>query len=325
MSFSSSSLLRTYVIGLFMGTADGVPGVSGGTIALIAGVYLRLIDAINAVTPRNASKFLTALVRADVDSIREVLEETDAVFLLALGCGILTAVIIVTRIVTYANEHAPVVLFGIFFGLIAASVVVLARQLTLSESHHYGVALAGFLIAFVLSGDITLLEGNGAALVFVGGAFAVSAMILPGISGSLILVILGQYVFMSETLAEFTTHIGELVSGGTTTPLVDPGTTIAVFLAGGVIGLFTVARAIEYSLTRAPRTTLVFLVSLVVGALRAPITEINSTGTSWSAETVGVFLLSAAVGAVILYGLDHFAIDVEIEAGKVANSTGQNA
>lgn len=309
----SVDLLRTYVIGLCMGTADGVPGVSGGTIALIAGVYTRLIDAITSITPRNGFRLLASILAADTETIREVLEEVDAFFLLSLGSGILTAVVIVTRIVEYADEHYPVVLFGFFFGLIAASLVILAGQITLSKRRHKAVAFAGFLLAFFLSGDITLLQGDGAALIFVAGAVSVSAMILPGISGSLILVILGQYVFLSQTLTEFTDGTAALLSGGTVDALANPGMTLAIFLVGATIGLFTIARAVDHSLHRAPEITLAFLVSLVAGALRAPIAEVNSMGIGWTVTTVGEFVLVAFVGAVVLYGLNHYAIDVEID------------
>lgn len=319
MSVLSRALLRNYVIGICMGTADGVPGVSGGTIALIAGVYSRLINSITALTPKNGLRLVAAFLPPDYKAIREILEEVDAVFLLPLGVGILTAILIVTRAVEYADEHYPILLFGFFFGLIAASVVVLARQVTLSEPRHYTVALTGFLLAFLVSGDITLLQGHSMILVFISGAIAVSAMILPGISGSLILILLGQYVFMTETLTLFTDRAVALLSGGTVDYLVDPGTTVAVFLVGGIVGLLTIARIVERALNLAPELTLVFLVSLVLGALRAPITEISSKGIGWTTNTVGTFGLAAFVGAVLLYGLEHYAIDVEIDAGKATN------
>lgn len=318
MSTPVGTVLKVYLIGLCMGAADGVPGVSGGTIALIVGVYTRLIDAISSLTPRNGYRFLAALLAADSETMREVLGDVDAAFLLPLGGGILTAVVVVTRVVDYANEHYPIALFGFLFGLIAASVVVLARQLTVSEPRHYGAALAGFLVAFVLSGDVAVTQGDGTAVVFVAGAIAVSAMILPGISGSLILVILGQYVFLSRTLTEFTDRVAALFSGGTVDSLLDPGTTIGIFLLGAATGLVTAVNVIKYFLDYDTKTTLVFLVSLVVGALRAPIAEIGSRGIGWTAPTVGKFGVAAFVGAVILYGLDHYAIDVEIDAAAAS-------
>jgi putative membrane protein len=313
---SPRAAVRTYLIGLCMGSADAVPGVSGGTIALIAGVYARLIDAVTALTPRNGLRLLAAFVPPDRNAIREVFEDIDASFLLPLGVGILTAVILVTRAVHFADENHPVALFGFFFGLIAASVVVLARQVSISEQRHVVAAVAGFLIAVLLSGEITLLEAHTLPLTFVAGAVAISAMILPGISGSLMLVILGQYVFMSDTLSTFVDRLGALASGGGVASLLEPGTTVVVFVLGGVAGLLTVSRLVDRALERDRATTLVFLVALVVGALRAPIAEIGGReALGWTTATVGEFAAAAAVGAVLLYALDHYAIDVAFDAG----------
>jgi putative membrane protein len=319
---STREMVRTYLVGLCMGSADAVPGVSGGTIALIAGIYVRLIDAVTALTPQNSLRLLGAFVPPDRGAIRATLREIDASFLLPLGVGILTAVILVTRVVHYANQNRAVALFGFFFGLIAASVVVLSRQVELSEPRHLVAAAAGFLIAFLLSGDVTLLGGRGLALTFVAGAIAVSAMILPGISGSLMLVILGQYTFMSATLSTFTDRLAALATGGGTERLIDPGTTVVVFVAGAVVGLLTVARAVDRALERDRETTLAFLVALVVGALRAPIAEIGGReGVGWTTATVAEFAALAAVGAALLYALDRYAIDVEIDGGTDRGST----
>jgi putative membrane protein len=311
---STREMLRTYVVGLCMGSADAVPGVSGGTIALIAGVYARLIDAVTALTPRNGLRLLGAFVPPDATTIRETLEDVDASFLFPLGVGILTAVVLVTRIVHVADQNRPVALFGFFFGLIAASVVVLSRQVELTETRHVVAAASGFLLAFVLSGDLAVLSGHALPLTFLAGVVAVSAMILPGISGSLMLVILGQYTFMSAELSAFVDRLAGFVSGSGIDGLIGSGTTVVVFVTGGVVGLLTVSRAVDRALERDHETTLAFLVALVAGALRAPIAEIGGR-TAWTAATVGEFVALGAVGAVLLYALDRYAIDVEIDRG----------
>lgn len=315
MAIFSREAPRHYLLGLFMGTADAVPGVSGGTIAFITGIYPRLIDALAGLTVRNGLRFFDALVPPDIERLQQVLEDLDATFLISLVAGIFTALIVVTRFVVFAEEHYPVLLFGFFFGLIAVAVVILARQVTLSEPRHWGVAVAGFLISFLLSGDLTLLQGHGPVLIFVAGVVAISAMILPGISGALILVILGQYVFLSSTLTAFTNGLVTLLSGGSMGVLVGPGTTILVFMLGATVGLLTIARLVDRALESAPTMTLAFLVSLVVGALRAPIAAINGRGIPWSGETIVTFVLAVGLGAVVLYVLDYFAMDVEIDTG----------
>ncbi len=310
---STRKMVRTYVVGLCMGSADAVPGVSGGTIALIAGVYARLIDAVTALTPRNGLRLVGAFIPPEGTAIRDVFDDIDASFLFPLGIGVLTAVVLVTRIVHIADQNRPVALFGFFFGLIAASVIVLSREVELTESRHVVAAVSGFVLAVVLSGDLAVLSGHALPLTFLAGVVAVSAMILPGISGSLMLVILGQYTFMSATLSTFVDRLSGVVSGSGSGGLVDPGTTVVVFVFGGVIGLLTISRAVDRALERDRETTLAFLVSLVAGALRAPIAEIGGR-TAWTAPTIGEFIALAAVGSLLLYALDRYAIDVEIEA-----------
>jgi putative membrane protein len=313
MKLSGRDALGTYLIGVFMGSADAVPGVSGGTIALIAGVYERLIDAITALTPANAVRFLRA-IRPPVDreAVIAVVEDVDVGFLLPLGFGIVTAVVLVTRVVHYANQNRPVALFGFFFGLIAASAIVLWRQVSVSERRH--VVAAGFSIAFVLSADGAVLSGHSFALTFLAGAVAVSAMILPGISGSLMLVILGQYTYLSGILSTFTTGLAALASGGSVDRLVDPGTTVVAFVMGAIIGLLSISRLVRRALDRDRETTLVFLVSLVVGALRAPVAEIGGReGIGWTTGVVTEFALVGLVGAILLVVLDRYAVDVEVD------------
>jgi putative membrane protein len=311
--------LKTFVIGLCMGSADAVPGVSGGTIALIAGIYERLIAAITAITPERAVRFLGALSPTGGGvSAREavgVLEEVDVWFLLALVGGIGTAIVIVARIVHVASQETPVLLYGVLFGLIGASAVILLRELRIETLVHALAAVVGFVVAFVLSGPASPLGTEGLAVVFLAGAVAVSAMILPGISGSLLLVILGQYERMSGALSDFVDALIGLVTGGPAPSLVDAGTLVVTFMLGGLVGLFTVSRLIRRALDANRGATLAFLVALVVGALRAPITELSTRdGVTWTAETIGVFAAVAAVGAVLVLVVDWYAVDLDFEA-----------
>ncbi|SDF91315.1 DUF368 domain-containing protein [Halorientalis regularis] len=307
----------TYLIGMFMGSADAVPGVSGGTIALIVGIYERLITAITAVTPRAVLGFLKALTPLDggisVRRAEAIFDDVDGWFLLILLTGILTAVIIVTRIVTVLNESAPVVLYGFFFGLIAASAVVLLRAISIRTVSAGVAAVAGFLLAFLMSGQAEELFGGGLPLVFVAGTVAVSAMILPGLSGSLILVILGQHARLSETLSEFVDGLAGLVTGGSVEAVTGPGTIVVTFVAGGLVGLFTISRAVRYALNRSREVTLAFLVALVVGALRAPVATVRGE-VGFTVDVAITFLGVSVVGAVVVLALDYYAADFEIEA-----------
>lgn len=308
--------IRTFCIGICMGSADAVPGVSGGTIALIAGIYGRLIAMITAITPERLWYFLSAVVPYNGSvSIRKALvvwEDIDGWFGLSLATGVVTAVIIVTRIVHIANQNYPTLLFGFFFGLIAASAIILLRELKISTTFQAVAAVIGFAIAFLLSGPVEFLEGGGVLVVFFAGAIAVSAMILPGISGSLLLVILGQYTRMSTTLSQFIDTLARVITGGSVGQLPNHGTVVVTFMLGGLVGLVTISRVVRRSLDRNRRATMAFLVALVVGALRAPVESVQSE-VGFSTTVIVAFSGAALVGAAVLLVLDWYAIDLDLD------------
>lgn len=301
------AVLRIYCYGLCMGTADALPGVSGGTVALLLGFYGRLIAAVTALTPRRAIAAFRGYDPDRRERAREALLEMDLQFLLPLGIGMATAVALIAGAVSALSESHPVALFGFFIGLIAASAVALFRSLTLASTRHALAAAAGTGLALLVASNVLQLPGSGAVLIFLSGALAISAMILPGISGSLILILLGQYVFLSSELTAFIQSIQDLVlAGGTLAAVLEPGTTVVVFVAGGVVGLVTIARLVRRALDRHREVTLVFLVGLIAGSVPAPLHEIAET----HALTTDVLLLTGAwalVGAVALFAIDRLA------------------
>jgi len=309
---------RTFVVGVFMGTADAVPGVSGGTVALIAGVYERLIGAVNAVTPTRAVAFLRALAPLDVSvSVDRALAEWEAAdgwFVVALVAGVGTAVVVVTQAVEFLDERAPVLLFGFFFGLIVASAVVLGREISIDRFDTGAAAVAGFLVAFVVSGQGELLSGGGLSVVFLAGAVAVSAMVLPGISGSLVLVVLSQYTRMTAALSDVLSGVAGVVTGESTAAVTGaPGREVVVFVVGGLVGLVTVSRLVERALAADREVTYAFLVALVVGALRAPVATLDGRPeVTWTTAEVGGFVGLAVVGVVVVLALDWYAVDLDL-------------
>lgn len=310
--------IKIFVIGVLMGSADAVPGISGGTVALIAGIYGRLITAVTAITPRRIITLFCTVLPAGGGTSREraieTLDQLDVVFVATLVVGIATAVVIVGRIIEYAVGRAPVLLFGVFFGLIAGSALILWRGLTINTIGQWGAAVVGFCLAFVLSGGVEVLDTGGYVVIFIAGSIAVSAMILPGISGSLLLVILGQYIPMYGSLNAFLDGIIGLFTGGEIEAVIDPGRDVFVFLVGGLVGLFTIARVIRRLLNRHRRGTLAFLVALVIGALRAPISELSSMeGVTWTPTTIGEFIGFALVGMLIVMILDWYALNIDLE------------
>ncbi len=197
---------------------------------LLAGVYERLIAAITAVT---LGRFLDGVIALtplnggiSLDRSVSVLEEIDGWFLIALVAGVGTAVVLVGQAVEWADKHYPVLMFGLLFGLIGVSALILLREVAIRTVTEAIAAVTGAVIAFTVSGSSeTILSGDGFLVVFVAGAIAVSAMILPGLSGSLLLVILGQYTYMYDRLGAFLDAVGALFSGGPLTRVLDWGST----------------------------------------------------------------------------------------------------
>lgn len=310
----SESLPGTYLRGFAMGAADGVPGVSGGTVALITGIYDRLVAAVSAVDPALARELLGEL--REPRAAAETLREADVPFLLTLGTGVVTAVLIVVPLLNTALTTAPALTFGGFFGLIAASVVVLREAVTLDRRRHVAALVGGTVIAALVSGSARATLGTSLPATVLAGTLAVSAMLLPGISGSLILVILGQYERLSGALKTFETTVLSVLQGGDPAALVAPGTTVVAFVAGAFVGLFTVANVVRQALARDEATTMTFLIGLVVGALRAPVAgttdALRETGRTWTPEVVLAFAGAAVVGAALVVVLDRAAGEVEL-------------
>jgi putative membrane protein len=303
-------LAGIYFRGLCMGAADAVPGVSGGTIALITGIYQRLISAITAIDPRRLRRIVSGFRSEQRSDAVAALREIDIGFLIALGAGVGTAVVTILRVLTVLLSSAPVATYGFFFGLIAASALVLYSEISLSTRGEKTAAITGVLIAFSLSGYAATVTEPTLPVVFVAGAVAISAMVLPGVSGSLLLIMLGQYEYLSRTLTAFTDALGAIVTGQRAV-LVEPGVPITVFLSGGVVGLITVAHTIRWALDTYREATTAFLISLIVGALRAPIeqTELALGGSVqwWTPAIGGLFVGSAVVGAVVVIAIDQLA------------------
>lgn len=306
--------MTLYLKGIAMGSADAVPGVSGGTIALILGIYERLIAAVTAVDPDRIVRVLSGARPRNLPDARAAFHEVDGAFLAVLLAGIGTAVVVVLSGVDYLLETRPVATYGFFFGLIAASAAVLFDDVELDTPRRKAAAGGGFLLAFLASGYASTALTTSLPVVFVAGAVAVSAMILPGVSGSLLLVVLGQYEYMSGTVSRFVDGLVALALGNGTNALTETVPSVVTFLAGGVLGVFTIAHAVKYALSRARAATLAFLVSLIVGALRAPLVEVSirlaESGESWRAAAPR-FAVAALAGAALVLVLDRYSATIE--------------
>lgn len=303
---STRRWLGIYLTGVCMGAADMVPGVSGGTIALVTGIYERLVTAIAALDPRVIAEFPAVRTAAGRRRLRETFVGMDVPFLLVLGAGIGTAVLVLSRLLEAAFEEHLVVLSAFFFALMAASAAIIYRDVTLETPVQYAAGAIGIVIAFALSGVAESSGGGSLPFVALSGMIAISAMVLPGISGAAFLYVLGQYEYLVGALNDFIDALAGLLVGGDVAAAVGPGTVVVAFMAGAVVGLLTMARVVKWALSRYRIATLAFLVGLMVGALRLPVEEAAAETTRVTPGLVAAIVAAGAIGAGAIVVLDRY-------------------
>lgn len=311
-SAGARAWFAVYLKGACMGAADTVPGVSGGTIAVILGVYERLIAALTSVDPR-AVRHLSSLHTVEGRAaLAEDLLRMDVPFLLVLAAGVLSAAATLATGMHVAVTEYPAPTYAFFFGLIAASAVVLYRYADATTPRRAIVATVGFLLAFLLT-DPSLNVGGGTStplVLFGAGAVAISAMVLPGVSGSFLLLVMGQYTRVTEIPSDIVTGTIDAVRGDPG-PFVDAVVPFGAFMAGALLGVFTIAYAVRAALKRYREATLVFLVSLMVGALRLPVNEVRTNTDQLTAASGTVIAVPVVVGAALVFVLDRYTDDLE--------------
>ncbi|MFW5956508.1 MAG: DUF368 domain-containing protein [Halorhabdus sp.] len=296
-----------------MGTADSVPGVSGGTIAFITGIYERLISAIAGLNPR-VLRYIVGIHRpAGRRAFLEQLRELDVPFLVVLGSGLGTALVIVSRIMHAALNDARALTFAFFFGLIAASAIILYEHVAIDTTGQIAAGIVGFALAFLVSGVTTgSTVPHGLPIVFTAGVIAITAMILPGVSGAFFLVLLGQYDYLSGVLTEFVDQVLRMLTGnGSLQTVIELGTTVIVFAVGAILGLLAFARVIQWALAEYRYETITFLVSLMVGALRLPVVEVFENTAAWTPVRALLTLLAAGIGALGVLILDQYTSSLD--------------
>jgi len=246
--------IKLFLKGMAMGAADTVPGVSGGTIAFISGIYQELLDSIRSIGP-------DTLVVLRKQGLAAAWRQINGDFLLTLVAGIATSILLLVRPITWALKNEPVLLWSFFFGLIAASVWLCGRLV-----RHWTVGpFIGMVIGTSIAVAIGLMgAGTGSDSLwfyFFAGALAICAMILPGISGSFILLLLGAYGPVMTALKGFDIPI------------------IAVFIVGCVAGLMAFSRLLSWMFTRQHDLTVSTLTGFLLGSLTIiwPWKEVIST------------------------------------------------
>ncbi len=310
--------LTVYLKGVAMGAADTVPGVSGGTIALITGIYERLITALTSLEPRTLRHLARIHTAAGRRDFADALRRMDVPFLVALGLGVVTVVVLLSRVIHAALLSYEPETAAFFFGLILASTVVLYREVALDTPARVGAGVLGFLLAFVVAGASAesggVTGGTPLPAVFGIAAVAISAMVLPGVSGAFVLYLAGQYEYLTGVLKSFVDHIIAVPTRGVTPGMVESGSVVLTFVAGAVVGVFSVAYAVRWALERARVATLTFLVSLMAGSLRLPVETVADGIGTWTPRAAFGVVIAALVGVAAVYLLDRYTADLEYGA-----------
>jgi len=231
-----------FLKGMAMGAADVVPGVSGGTIAFITGIYEELLRSIKSVGPQT-------LVTLRKEGLAATWKQVNGDFLATLLAGIVTSVLLLVRPITWALDHHPILIWSFFFGLVAASVWLCGKLVK-----RWGIGpLIGLLAGTAIAVAIGMMNaGSGSTSLvffFFAGALAICAMILPGISGSFILLLLGAYLPVVTALKTLDLPI------------------IAVFAVGCVFGLMAFSRLLNWMFTRHHDLTVASLTGFLLGSL----------------------------------------------------------
>lgn len=231
------------VKGFCMGASDVVPGVSGGTMAFILGIYEELIDAIKSFDLKSL-QFLVTL------KFRPLLDRISWQFLLAVGIGIFTAIFTLSKLLSWLLQNRPVFIWSFFLGLILASVLSVSRRVEAWRILTWLFLVGGTLGSYFLVGLVPVATPNDYWFLFLCGAVAICAMILPGISGSYILVLLGKYQYVLDAV----NHRDFLVLG--------------LVAAGACVGIIAFSRILGWLLKNHHDLMVATLTGLMIGSLR---------------------------------------------------------
>ncbi len=239
-----------------MGAADVVPGVSGGTIAFIVGIYQELLDTIKGF---NLSVFKTL----KEEGIKATWKRTNASFLAVLLAGIFTSIISLAKGITYLLDTYPILLWAFFFGLIVASSVIIGRQIKEWNWKTIGMMVIGAAVAFYITIAAPSQIPDGLIYIFLSGCIAICAMILPGISGSFILLLMGAYGTVLGSISGLVDALKTV-----DVPLITKyGLTIGVFMLGCIVGIISFSYVLSWMFKKAYTLTMALLTGFMIGSL----------------------------------------------------------
>ncbi|MFW6111692.1 MAG: DUF368 domain-containing protein, partial [Candidatus Bipolaricaulota bacterium] len=271
-----------------------IPGVSGGTMALITGIYEELIESLESFDPA----ILIDLFTGRLENFWSGLRQVEFGFLIPLLTGIAGALLVGSQFVRYLLDRYPPYMYAFFFGLILASALLLYFEVPKVGTSVVLASVAGVVAAILIVGISGGDFGHGLPMILVAGAIAVCAMILPGISGAFILLLIGQYEYILDA-------VGNL-----------PGSfpILLVFVLGAGIGIIAFSRLLSFALERWYPQTIGLLIGLMLGGLRKPFqvlldSSANSDITfTWTLQSSILVALFGLVGILVVMGLGYFRL-----------------
>jgi len=242
--------------GLAMGAADVVPGVSGGTIAFISGIYQELIDSINKVD-------LSFLSSWKKNGFKTAWQQINGNFLLALVLGIAISVLTLSKVITHLLATQPILVWSFFFGLVIASIYFVGKQITSIKSFTILTFIFGTIISYYITIVEPVASPDSYPYLFLSGFVAIIAMILPGISGAFILLLMGSYAVVIGTINNFR----EALLSFNLQLLFQTLLKLGTFAIGAILGLKLFSKVLHWMFDNHRNTTLALLTGFMMGSL----------------------------------------------------------
>lgn len=251
MNSKSSENIKLYFKGMAMGIADAFPGISGGTMALILGIYKELVNSISIIN-------FSLLKTLKKEGLREFWKKLNGTFLVILFSGIISSLVVFMNLASFLIDNFPILIWSFFLGLVSASIYIILKPTDLFDFNNktkhilknWFLLISSFYVSYLLTSlpEINNLNEN-ILFIFFAGFIASCAMILPGISGSYILVILGLYKTMSKALINI-----ELDK-------------IVIFGFGVILGLTSFSKVVKWGFDKFPNKILIMMTGLIIGSI----------------------------------------------------------
>lgn len=315
--------LMVTVKGICMGAADVIPGVSGGTIAFMTGIYEDLVGSINNIN-------ITALKLLFTGKFKQFWKHINGNFLLSLITGILISILSLAKLMQYLLNHQPIQTWAFFFGLIVASSIFILKGIKAWKVKDFVMLVFGIILGVVVCTLSPTETPDGLWFILICGAIAICAMILPGISGSFILLILGKYEYMMGTIADIVSGKGDLMDF----------LTVIVFIIGAAAGIIAFSKFLHWLLQHYHRETLLVMAGFIIGSLvkvwpwsdkktvvLSQFPELAASGENIPETVVNQYfgMVDMHIGGAVAFALIGFILVVGIEvASKIISSRREN-